>query len=226
MLLCFCSTFKFQREKVEKLDGVPEKLCYVLPWCSSMGPLGEVRGWSPPVPRYLTRFNKGRKFSSFIAWISYKLKHSTLTKRRQRQWQHQHQQRGGVLPFRDTWRTTIKEDNSSLNGIEKISSKVVKLMISCHNIEQLFANSQWCILWTLWKHHLTKQCSVKAYPVQYLQKGFTLPPASAGCDDVIIVSSWLTWEDVHHCLLSPLTQEIGSDPLIDSGGMINTRMKI
>ena len=149
MLFCFCSTFKFQRENVDKLDGVLEKLCYVLPWCSSMGPLGEVRGWSPPVPRYLTRFNKGRKFSSFIAWISYKLKHSTLTKRRQRQWQHQHQQRGVVLPFRDTWRTTIKEDNSSLNGIEKISSKVVKLMISCHNIEQLFANSQWCILWTL-----------------------------------------------------------------------------
>ena len=85
MLFCFCSTFKFQRENVDKLDGVLEKLCYVLPWCSSMGPLGEVRGWSPPVPRYLTRFNKGRKFSSFIAWISYKLKHSTLTKRRQRQ---------------------------------------------------------------------------------------------------------------------------------------------
>ena len=56
-------------------------------------------------------------------------------------------------------------------------------------------------------------CSVKVHPVQYLQKGFTLPPASAGCDDVIIVSSWLTWENVHHCLLSPLTQEIGSDPL-------------
>ena len=60
---------------MHKLDGVLEKLCYVLPWCSSMGPLGEVRGWSPPVPRYLTRFNKGRKFSSFMAWISYKLKH-------------------------------------------------------------------------------------------------------------------------------------------------------
>ena len=75
MLFCFCSTFKFQRENVDKLDGVLEKLCYVLPWCSSMGPLGEVRGWSPPVPRYLTRFNKGRKFSSFMAWISYKLKH-------------------------------------------------------------------------------------------------------------------------------------------------------
>ena len=75
MLFCFCSTFKFQRENEDKLDGVLEKLCYVLPWCSSMGPLGEVRGWSPPVPRYLTRFNKGRKFSSFMAWISYKLKH-------------------------------------------------------------------------------------------------------------------------------------------------------
>ena len=78
-LCCFAYvqllTFNFQRENVDKLDGVLEKLCYVLPWCSSMGPLGEVRGWSPPVPRYLTRFNKGRKFSSFMAWISNKLKH-------------------------------------------------------------------------------------------------------------------------------------------------------
>ena len=31
MLFCFCSTFKLQRENVDKLDGVLEKLCYVLP---------------------------------------------------------------------------------------------------------------------------------------------------------------------------------------------------
>ena len=56
--------------------------------------------------------------SSPLLWhgsvTSWNIFYSTLTKLRlrQRQWQHQHQQQGEVL--RETWRTTIKEDNSSL----------------------------------------------------------------------------------------------------------------